>query len=57
MSAELGGALGIALLGSVVTVLYRGAVAGALGGDLPPDALDAARDTLGGAISAQKTCP
>ena len=31
MSAELGGALGIALLGSVVTVIYRGTVADASG--------------------------
>ena len=57
MSAELGGALGIALLGSVVTFIYRGTVAGALGGDLPPDALEAARDTLGGALSAAGTLP
>lgn len=57
MSAELGGALGIALLGSVVTVIYRGAIAGALGGDLPPDALEAARDTLGGALSVAGTLP
>jgi len=52
MSAELGGALGIALLGGVVTVIYRGAVTSALGGDLPPDALGAGRDTLGGALFA-----
>ena len=57
MSAELGGALGIALLGSVVTVVYRGAVAGALGSDLPPDALEAARDRLGGALSAAGALP
>jgi MFS transporter, DHA2 family, multidrug resistance protein len=57
MSTELGGALGIALLGSVVTFIYRGAVAGALGGDLPPDALDAARDTLGGALSVAGDLP
>jgi MFS transporter, DHA2 family, multidrug resistance protein len=57
MSAELGGALGIALLGSVVTFIYRGTVAGALGGHLPPDALDAARDTLGGALSAAGALP
>jgi DHA2 family multidrug resistance protein-like MFS transporter len=57
MSTELGGALGIALLGSVVTFIYRGAVAGALGGDLPPDALAAARDTLGGALSVAGDLP
>jgi DHA2 family multidrug resistance protein-like MFS transporter len=57
MSAELGGALGIALLGSVVTVAYRGTVASALGGDVPPDALEAARQTLGGALSVAGTLP
>jgi MFS transporter, DHA2 family, multidrug resistance protein len=55
MSTELGGALGIALLGSVV--IYRGAVAGALGGHLPPDAVHAAHDTLGGALSAAGALP
>ena len=55
MSTELGGALGIALLGSAVTFIYRGAITGALDGDLPPDALAAARDTLGGAHSAAET--
>ena len=57
MGAELGGALGIALLGSLVTFIYRGTVAGALGGDLPPDALEAARDTLGGAFSVAGALP
>ena len=51
MSSELGGALGIALLGSVVTMIYRGTMAGAFSGNLPPDALEAARGTLGGALS------
>ncbi len=51
MSSELGGALGIALLGSVVTMIYRGTMAGAFVGDLPPDALEAARGTLGAALS------
>lgn len=57
MSAELGGALGIALLGSVVTLIYRGSVAGALGSELPPEAHEAARDTLGGALSVAGTLP
>jgi DHA2 family multidrug resistance protein-like MFS transporter len=55
MSTELGGALGIALLGSVVTFIYRRTVANALGSDLPPDALEAARDTLGGALAVVGT--
>jgi DHA2 family multidrug resistance protein-like MFS transporter len=57
MSAELGGALGIALLGSVVTFIYSGTVTRALGGNLAPDALGAARDTLGGAFSVAGTLP
>jgi DHA2 family multidrug resistance protein-like MFS transporter len=57
MGAELGGALGIALFGSVVTLIYRGRVTGSLGGDLPSDALAAACDTLGGALSTAGTLP
>jgi MFS transporter, DHA2 family, multidrug resistance protein len=57
MSTELGGALGIALLGSIVTFIYRGEVSGALGSDLPPDALVAARNTLGGAIAVAEHLP
>ncbi|HEV8644359.1 MAG TPA: MFS transporter [Burkholderiales bacterium] len=57
MSAELGGALGIALLGSVVTFIYRGAIATTLDGDLPSNALETARATLGGALSVAGTLP
>src|SRR5262245_13708236 len=57
MSAELGGALGIALLGSLVTAVYRRTVAGALASDVSPDALEAARDTLGGAVAVAGASP
>jgi DHA2 family multidrug resistance protein-like MFS transporter len=57
MSTELGGALGIALLGSVVTFIYRGTVTESIRGDLPPDALGAARDTLGGALAVADGLP
>jgi DHA2 family multidrug resistance protein-like MFS transporter len=57
MSAELGGALGIALLGSVVNMVYRATVTDALSGELPPDAIAAARDTLGGALSVATALP
>jgi DHA2 family multidrug resistance protein-like MFS transporter len=57
MSAELGGALGIALLGSVVTFIYRGAITNTLGGDLSSNALETARDSLGGALSVAGTLP
>ncbi|MGH8222021.1 MAG: MFS transporter, partial [Woeseiaceae bacterium] len=57
MSAELGGALGIALLGSVVTMIYRGTAASAVAANLPPEAVEAARDTLGGALAVAEVLP
>jgi len=57
MSAELGGALGIALLGSIATYTYRGAFTAAAGADLPPEALAVARDTLGAAGAAADSLP
>ncbi len=51
-SAELGGALGIAVLGSIGTAVYRGAMAGAVPAGVPPGAAQAARGTLGGAVAA-----
>jgi MFS transporter, DHA2 family, multidrug resistance protein len=44
--AELGGALGIALLGSIGTAVYRAEVGDALPPGLPDEAAAAARDTL-----------
>ena len=55
--AELGGALGIAILGSVGAALYRSGVTPTLPTDLPPDAATAARDTLGGAVGVASTLP
>ncbi|MFE9747016.1 MFS transporter [Saccharothrix saharensis] len=49
---ELGGALGIAILGSVGTAVYRAQVAGAVPAGLPEDSTRAAEETLGGAVSA-----
>jgi MFS transporter, DHA2 family, multidrug resistance protein len=54
--AELGGALGIAILGSIGTAVYRGEMSGALPGD-GSSAADAARDTLAGAVSAADRLP
>ena len=51
-SSELGGALGIALLGSVVTAVYRSGVTNAGPSGLPAEAIEAARDSLGGALAA-----
>jgi DHA2 family multidrug resistance protein-like MFS transporter len=50
-SNELGGALGIAILGSIGTAIYRHDVAAALPAGIPLDAATAAQDTLGGAVS------
>lgn len=61
-SGEFGGALGIAVLGSVMTALYRhglspDALHASLPGNLTPDAAEAARDTLGGALATAATLP
>ena len=50
-SSELGGALGIAILGSIGGAVYRGQVADAVPTGIPPQAAEAARDTLGGALA------
>jgi len=42
---ELGGALGIAILGSIGAAVYRGALANGLPAVLPPEAAAVARDT------------
>jgi DHA2 family multidrug resistance protein-like MFS transporter len=48
---ELGGALGIAVLGSVGTVIYRGTLSAAIPASMSLDQTAAARDTLGGALT------
>jgi MFS transporter, DHA2 family, multidrug resistance protein len=55
--SELGGALGIAVLGSLGTAVYRGAMAGAVPAGIPPDAVEAARSTLGGALEVAGRLP
>jgi DHA2 family multidrug resistance protein-like MFS transporter len=56
-AAELGGALGIAVLGSVGAAIYRSGVAAGLPAGVPDEAAHAARDTLGGAVSAAAHLP
>jgi DHA2 family multidrug resistance protein-like MFS transporter len=51
-ASELGGALGVALLGSIGTAVYRIAWPDAAYAGIPVDALAAARGTLGGALEA-----
>ncbi|HET7081029.1 MAG TPA: MFS transporter, partial [Chloroflexia bacterium] len=46
--SELGGALGIAILGSIGTAVYRSDLAASLPAGIPPAAAAAAQDTLGG---------
>jgi DHA2 family multidrug resistance protein-like MFS transporter len=55
--AEFGGALGIAILGTIGTAVYRGEVLDAVPAGVPPVAADAARDTLGGAIAVANELP
>ena len=56
-SGELGGALGIAILGSIGTAVYRTEVADSLPPGIPAEVVDAARDTLGGALEIARTLP
>jgi DHA2 family multidrug resistance protein-like MFS transporter len=53
--SELGGALGIAILGSIGTAVYRSKMAHTVPPDLPASALDSARDTLGAAVTVAQT--
>jgi DHA2 family multidrug resistance protein-like MFS transporter len=55
--SELGGALGIAILGSIGTAAYRGRISEALPEGLPAAAAAAARETLGGALAAAEGLP
>ena len=50
--AELGGALGLALLGSLGMAVYRSQLAASLPAGIAPEVAHAAQETLGGAIAA-----
>jgi DHA2 family multidrug resistance protein-like MFS transporter len=54
--AELGGALGIAILGSVGVAIYRGELAD-LPAEVPSQAAAIARETLGGAVDVAARLP
>jgi DHA2 family multidrug resistance protein-like MFS transporter len=56
-ASELGGALGIALLGSAAAALYRSQIGSTLPGGVPPHAAEVARGTLGGALSVASQLP
>jgi DHA2 family multidrug resistance protein-like MFS transporter len=55
--SELGGALGIAVLGSIGTAVYRGLMAASIPPNIPLEVAQAARETLGGAVAAAATLP
>jgi len=56
-SSELGGALGIAVLGSIGVAVYRGMMATGIPLGVPPEAAEVARATLGGAVSVAQQLP
>jgi MFS transporter, DHA2 family, multidrug resistance protein len=56
-SSELGGALGIAILGSIGTAVYRARMAAAMPNGVPFDATEIARGTLGGATAVAARLP
>lgn len=56
-SGELGVALGLALLGSVGTVVYRSQVADSMPADTPAWAIEASEDTFAGAVTAVEKLP
>lgn len=55
--AEFGGAIGIAILGSIGTAIYRGRVFDSIPEGLPAAARETARDTLGGALGVARQLP
>jgi MFS transporter, DHA2 family, multidrug resistance protein len=55
--SELGGALGIAILGSIGVAIYRAGLADSLPAGIPSQASAAARDTLGGAVGVAQQLP
>ena len=56
-SSEFGGALGIAVMGSILTAIYRGGIAGNLPAGVPSEAAGIARGTIGGAVSVAGELP
>ncbi|MFI7641623.1 MFS transporter [Nonomuraea sp. NPDC049400] len=56
-SSELGGALGIAILGSIATAAYHSRLTGTIPAGLAPEAADTALNTLGGALETARQLP
>jgi DHA2 family multidrug resistance protein-like MFS transporter len=55
--AELGGALGLAVLGSLGLAVYGSQVASTLPAGIPPEVARAAQETLGGAVAVAAQVP
>jgi DHA2 family multidrug resistance protein-like MFS transporter len=56
-SSEFGGALGIAMLGSIGTAIYRSEMSDRVPGGLEVESIKAAESTLGGAVSVAESLP
>ena len=56
-TVRFGGALGIAILGTIGTAVYRGRMADGVPAGVAPDAADDARDTLGGTLAVAERLP
>jgi DHA2 family multidrug resistance protein-like MFS transporter len=56
-ASELGGALGIAILGSIGTAVYRSRMSAAMPGGVSLEAGEIARSTLGGATAVAERLP
>jgi DHA2 family multidrug resistance protein-like MFS transporter len=56
-SAEFGGALGIAVFGSIGVAVYRAMVGDALPSTVSPEVAEAAKATLGGALATATQLP
>ncbi|MEX1158010.1 MAG: MFS transporter [Thermomicrobiales bacterium] len=55
--SEFGGALGIAVLGSIGAAVYRGKMNDTIPDGVPPEAAESSRDTLGGAVGEAGLLP
>ncbi len=55
--SEVGGALGLSILGLIGVAIYRSRIAEELPAGVPPDVAAAAKDTLGAAVEVAATLP
>src|SRR5690606_9088279 len=56
-ASELGGALGIAILGSIGIAVYRYDISKNLPQNIPHEVLESAKDTLGAAVVVSQSLP